>query len=411
VVDEDTGVFIRHENGADIGRQRQIKFANLSEATSTDDPAVALAAAASEPAATPEAPAVSIVSAIQIDANQPWANWPIPESVTADIRKVVADADGGVVTLYVPQEEGEDPITIGIPSSNAMKQLGLYAQFPVDFVSQLRAPLRAQILTERLASAEYHGFNFIRDSSNNTLTNLAPDWRQTLPYSVAAQFVYDQLCELNGNIEVDEANVSGGTMMARFFTPVEAPITRKLGDVLQYGLQLRHDYGTHIEIGVYAKRLVCLNGMTANSEKFKWSHRTMGTADNQLAFLANGVQSCKLAFDQMVNRSIQMSETTFEGDGHAVLEERARSLGISSRLNSKLFDAFDQEPGDTEWHLVNALTRVATHDADINAAQRDRIMELAGEYTRQFEMVDAHLPAAIARKVGASIITRETAIA
>jgi hypothetical protein len=410
----EVGWFIRHENGVDIGRARGIKYSNLSAPTANSQEvptAVAIAektnaadGAVAEAAEVELSPSEGPI--VEIDPEMPWASWPTPVSVTGDIKSAFAIADGNTVTIALANGEGQEPTLLGIPTSGALKQMGLYAGFPVDFVEKLTADLRAPVISNRLRHAEYHDFNFIRDEQNNRLTNLMPSWRQPLPYASAAQFVYNRLCDAHTNVEVDEAECSGGTMSARFTTNLEKPITPKLGDTLKFGIQLNHDYGKTIEINVYAQRLVCLNGMTSSRKQFKWSHRTMGTPENQLSFLDDGIGQCAAAFNQMVDRSKTMSETTFEGDAHDVLQERAKALGISPRLNHRIFAAFDEEPGDSEWHIVNAFTRVATHDLSINERQRRQLMMVAGEYTRQFEMVDAHLPAFLAQKIGAAVFNR-----
>ena len=129
----------------------------------------------------------------------------------------------------------------------------------------------------------------------------------------------------------------------------------------------------------------------------------MGTPEHQLSWLSTAVDGARAAYDQIVERARVMAETNFEGDAHEVLIERARAMGIPRRLHTSIVSAFDVEPGETEWHLLNAITRAATHSDNLTDRQRRTMMTLSGEFTREFDMVNATLPSFVAQRVGAKI--------
>ncbi len=90
-------------------------------------------------------------------------------------------------------------------------------------------------------------------------------------------------------------------------------------------------------------------------------------------------------------------------------EQQKVWMAYSAKLRAKLLHqaiaaAYDEEPGNTEWHLVNALTRVATHSADVSPNRQRLLQNIAGEFTRDFSLVDARLPNSVALRVGARIL-------
>jgi hypothetical protein len=408
------GEFIRIDEAyQDLGHPRVIKMENMTLTQRGVDPSPDRRTSSFLPEANGDDETTTEESVpspngegslVTIDPDQPWAGWEVPDQHMGMLNNVIATERDGAIQLALvdPDSPTDDWIALGSVGGPALKQMSSYCGFPVDFVQKLPAALRAEVITDRARTANYHGFTFL--TRHGELTNLMPDWREILPYSHAAQFAYDRLRSRLGDVTVEEARIGGERMRLLLFTPVERPITPAVGDILQLGLEVRHDYSRALEVQVYARRLACINGMTTLQQQFQWTHRTLGTAEHQLNWLGEGIDGAIRAYDELVQRATLMAQTRFEGEAHTVLAERARALRIANRLVPRIMDAFDQEPGETEWHLVNAITRFGTHSEDISDRQRDVLLNTAGEFTRQFELVDARLPQHVAQRVGAHII-------
>ena len=97
-----------------------------------------------------------------------------------------------------------------------------------------------------------------------------------------------------------------------------------------------------------------------------------------------------------------MAATQFEGDPSVVLRERASAMGLPKRYHPKLLDAFSQEDGNTEWSLLNAFTRLASHYDLDKEVSRD-LMLTAGEWVTGFDVINAKCPRPLATRLGLKI--------
>ena len=79
-------------------------------------------------------------------------------------------------------------------------------------------------------------------------------------------------------------------------------------------------------------------------------------------------------------------------------------MRLPRRFHNALLEAFHEEPGDTYWSVLNAITRLGTH-GDLPENLRHNTLQSAGEWTRRFEIVHARLPLPTAVSVGAQIIS------
>lgn len=81
-------------------------------------------------------------------------------------------------------------------------------------------------------------------------------------------------------------------------------------------------------------------------------------------------------------------------------------MGLPQRYWPALLAAFDEEPGDTEWDMLNAFTRLGTHN-NLGSTSRN-VQRAAGDWVGNFEMVTARLPRPMAQAVGAEILAAST---
>jgi hypothetical protein len=142
--------------------------------------------------------------------------------------------------------------------------------------------------------------------------------------------------------------------------------------------------------------------MTASKQEFSWKSRSVGDAESQLNWMMIAMVDAIEAFDRLVGQSHKMLETRIEGDAEQALRERARAMRVPARYDDRLIDSFRQEPGATEWHLLNAFTRMATHaNLPLDAARL--IMDASGQWIDGFDLVSARLPRPVAMRIGARI--------
>lgn len=78
-------------------------------------------------------------------------------------------------------------------------------------------------------------------------------------------------------------------------------------------------------------------------------------------------------------------------------------MRVPRRFDERLVTAFRQEPGRSEWHMLNAFTWLATHGG-LPEANSAAIQRAAGSWTEGFDVVTARLPRPMAMQVGAHIL-------
>lgn len=356
------------------------------------------------------------LSEIQVDETKPWATWHQPEIVEtnlSDLRvelmdgvKRGEDEDGqpGEGRFLAFFNQGE---AIGRASPHALRALSTRVGFPLDFVSKLEPELQAAVINDRILDGREQEFALAAEldpvyDGSLLVTNALPGWRGICGHAQVAQVAHDYLTERLKEVEVKSATCHHGEMVLRLGSKRREKVTARKGDVLSCGVDVYHNYGMDLRVALYAERLVCTNGMTTTSHPFDWTNRNGGSEEAQLRWLRLGLDSAIESYGDLVARAQQMAETRYSGDHEDAIRERARLMGIHRRHWPEIISAFEEEPGDTEWHLLNAFTRFASHRADFNLGRR--LQHTAGEWASGFDMVNARLPRPVAQLVGAHII-------
>ena len=333
----------------------------------------------------------------------PWSEWENPHFTVAKLGDVSVRAHAsrsGVDENLSLVHEGE---VVAEVTLEGLRQLGhKLSPCPADFLMTLPLNLRATVLNQRISAHADREVAFV--VQDNRFTNLLPTAREVLTYRETAEAAYGYMADLYGSdLEVERADVGADGMSVRLLTGLTQPITRKRGDVLALGLDVQQNYGTTTEVNLYLRRLICLNGMTTMQRAFSWRQQGAGSPEVQRIWLAEGIAEALGAYEEMVSRSQLMAETRFEGSPEDALRERARSMGLPQRHFDDLMQAYNAEPGETEWDLFNAFTRLGTHTALPNGLGQ-RVQSAAGDWAHTFDLVTARLPRPIANRVGASII-------
>lgn len=361
---------------------------------------------------------------VDIDLNAPWAGWPMPEVVPTKMEYLRVNVD----KIYMPSG-GERLIIednagmVGYPTSSAIHDLSIRVGFPWDFISKLPLRLQSEVINSRIAEARKTGVTMTRqpmlttgsdgllvprEEGYRTVTNVSPGWRGILRHGEVAQKAYNMTRDVYGadGVTIKTARLTDSGMEVRLQTNRTEEVSRGgrgLGDVISLGLLIMHRYGVELAVKLYVERLICLNGMTSSTWAFEWKSVATGSPRDQLDGMCIGVANALVAFDGVVDKARTMANTPLEGDAERMLLERARAMRLPQTHHEDLLSAWRQEPVTTEWGMLNAFTRFATHSPGLNDRQRLSFQQTAGDWTTNFDMVSARLPRPIAEAVGASI--------
>lgn len=161
------------------------------------------------------------------------------------------------------------------------------------------------------------------------------------------------------------------------------------GDIVQAGLHIAHErYGTQATVvEMFAYRLVCSNGMTRRDcpgDRAARTRRLPLDRTNSRELQMAQVRRLTAAHWESLQEKLQAFRSTGEqpADVKKVLENWLQRAGYSDSdkaLLARLLAAWRRDGEDqTLYGAINALTWVATHDANLSARQRRTLASLAG---------------------------------
>lgn len=363
---------------------------------------------------------------MDVDSAQPWNNLPEMHSTrltTSDMQFDVLN-NNGVQSLILKKKDD----VLGHVSHPMLEELSKRVAFPSDFITQLPIGLQRDVLNDRIAKVREMPFTLISqgafvgghpDDHNSssqgvpefeTLTHASPGSRGILNPSYAAQTAWNIMESVYGQeLEIKNYSFANGALDLRIKSGGVADVSRKpsLNDIVSFGIQLHYVPGIEVSIALYIERLLCLNGMTGSSQEFNWRQRTMAGERQQADFITIGVADAMDAFDLMVAHMGDMSEQIVPGDPRQALRQRARAMGISNSQMPNLLAAWEQEPDPSEFGMLNAVTRFATHDGELSPSVSRRLQATAGQWATEFSIVNCTMPRALAERAGARIIESE----
>ncbi|MBA2704805.1 MAG: DUF932 domain-containing protein [Blastocatellia bacterium] len=325
----------------------------------------------------------------------PWNSWEEPAIHAGDLALLRIEATGDDLNVVVNGE------AVGRVTAGLLDGLGVECTFPDHFVAKLSPRLAAQVINERIDRTPPRLLSLVTEG-DRAVRLLAGDREVLSPLAVADR-AYSLLRDSYRNVEVECAERGEGEFLLRLLTQHERPITPKTGDILTMGAQIEHNYRDGLKVCLYVRRLVCLNGMTADSRTYSWKVKEDRSESGQMRWLDHSLEELPATFERLTERAKLMAETPVTGHPRTLLQQAARSMGLSRRLLPELFAAYDAEPEPTQWGINNAVTRLATHSPAARN-QRQAIWSSAGDWVDQFDICTATLPRSIARSVGANII-------
>ena len=338
-----------------------------------------------------------------VPEDRPWGRWPTPVTETGRLQDFRVTINGPNELCLANTDLSRN---LGIVTTTAVEELGRRCEFPPNFVNKLSPRTAFKVINERIMASSGPEFNMLFEDGK--WTNILPAWRGILPTKTIGEIVYSKLVGLYPDIEVDVAERGEGWAHFRFLTPVAYPVTKQVGDILRMGLDVSSQYGETIEVSLFTKRLICLNGMISNRSEFSWRQRSdeAGSAQMQALWLEERIMGTLCSYNSLIEKAKELSLVTFEGDPAIVLRERAAAMGLAKRYIPKLLDSFSQEDGNTEWSLVNAFTRLAAHYNLEKEVSRD-LMFTAGNWVEHFDVVSCRAPRPLANKLGLKITDEE----
>lgn len=349
---------------------------------------------------------------VEIDADKPWASFPLPTGVRANIHSakmkpnMAGEGDNEYMAGLRLEIEGVDR---GSVDKEAARELGRMIGFKIDFVEKIGSTdpqLAAQVVNHVIGQYRPQVMAFIVEGDR--VRDICPGWRDAASHAEVCQAAYNALAaHVEGKeIQVDKCKIDGDGHLELLLTydAGTGQVTPKEGDYLRAGVRVTHRFGSEVKCGLYTKRCICDNGMTVETTAYGWSSKGAGAVADQLVYVGTQVVAALNGFDALVANCRKMAETKIQADPQAALKERMRQMGVPMKYLPAVVEAFGNEPGDTEWDMLNAITRFATHAMGIGRNMRDALMEASGCWVRDFDVVKARMPRSIARRVGAEII-------
>jgi len=340
-------------------------------------------------------------------ADLPWTTWEKLEVMPADLALLRMECLDGQLTAKLP---GQAPYRV---AQSFLEGLGGETTFPPEFVGKLSPALQAQIINERLDKTPPRLMSLVMNGE--TCVRFLPGDRAVLPAPAVADRIYDRLLDLYGGVEIDEAKAYNGEHWLRFTTPFTKALTGERvqldpqrhemlkEDVLALGVQVRHEFRDGLAVELHVKRLLCYNSATSVRHAYSWRVKEDRSEGAQLAWLDDVIAGLPAEFDRFLEHGRMMEAEKFEGHPRTALQAAAKAMKLPKRLLPGLFAAFDQEPGDNHWAILQALTRMGTH-GDLAPGLRRDLCRTAGEWVQDFDMTTARLPRALANSIGAQIL-------
>jgi len=334
---------------------------------------------------------------VDIMPNMPWSDVTNHRVVHTSLLAIEAGVNqDNRLVLTTP----EDGVVGGLTSRSAI-EFGWLGVFPADFIMKLSPRLQAEVINERIQTARPIPLNLVIDDQN--VQHFTHGSRDITSYADLAQTFYNVFAT-HDTPTIKQFQINDDGLRIVLTGQRQQMITPVVGDILQMGTSLVFAPGRNIEIALYVERLVCTNGMVSNQNVFGWSQRTATGRNHQLLWTNVATEEVFNQFGAIVDKSRQMAAIAFDGDYHTVLRERTKAMRLSDRAFPRILEAFEQEPGNTEWHLLNAITRYAAHDDTVSDNHSREIQAAAGAWAAGFDMVNARMPRPIATRVGATIL-------
>lgn len=332
----------------------------------------------------------------------PWSQWenPVAESIILGEIEAVSQTNGLALSIHK-----NDPVPL---SPRGLVELGRKFQFPPDFLSGLAQDdpdLAASVINRVMLRGKLSDDAQILYEGGQVV-GLINGWRPMVSAQTLINSAYESVCERfdDDSIEIKLSEYVNGQARARFLFPKYGEVRpNRVGDVLRAGIEMLVKPGEEIDGGIYTERLSCLNGATCAQTKFSWAKRSEITGDSQIQWVKAFAAGVVEEFDQIVDKAREMASIVVERPEFA-LRARMKALRVNKSHHDGILAAFAEDEGNTEWDMINAITRYATHNENLDTSTRSQLQSGAGDAIYTFDLCVAELPRQVARRVGATIL-------
>ena len=193
----------------------------------------------------------------------------------------------------------------------------------------------------------------------------------------SSRSVFDMLMEVvdGGMLDVLDTYVTSGGVEFKIVTSRE--IEARVGDITRAGLSIRHSDRELLPFSVepFMYRLVCVNGVVVPECTGLRRYRSgdegdaLGKMREHVSEVYSSLQDQMSAYADKINRPVE--------DRDSVLNTIFRERYIPQAIRSLVRDSWEQDPGDTEYHLLNAFSRAANSES-VSGAWRRQLQRVAG---------------------------------
>ena len=175
-------------------------------------------------------------------------------------------------------------------------------------------------------------------------------------------------------------------------TTSKASAELRVGDIAAAGISISHwpcdAFAT--QISTYLHRLVCANGLLVpicRNDKRLRVRRLDRSRFSKDEMLENIRHISQIAWDELDLKLQALAKlANNKVDPEAVLADLVKRMHLNKRVSQALRDAvYADELGSdiSQLGVVNALSRVATHDSSLNQILRRRLMEVSGVLSQE----------------------------
>jgi hypothetical protein len=345
------------------------------------------------------------------NVTKPWEDWTEDRSVISDLSRLRVEIDDGRLLLL-----GQDPSTgedtpkefkIGyLSGETAFTAIGSALRFPGGCIKKLSTQdLRMAVLNDRVPERSAL-CQFFTDPTSEEVKSIIPGRRLPMPVKEVAEKFFEAAVEVFGAEGVKVDAKKNGKAHVHILTALREPVTESDGDSLQFGVDLLESPGRERLIWLTTDRHLCTNrARAATSKGFGWSGNVANTKSAQEDWIKDQVTLARQKISSHVERCRQMAATVIHGNMQEALEERAKAMRIPKRFWADIWEAYGEEPGNTEWAMFNAITRFATHHASLE--QRMSFQAGAGSWADEYDVVTARMPRGIVQRAGGEIIRED----
>lgn len=270
----------------------------------------------------------------------------------------------------------------------ALQQIGTHTSIPIPFLRRLQADepeLLATNVNTLLRNQKKASAHMLRTMFGDTRAFLS-DRYQRRDYEHVFNAVGPVLAEVGqreGGIKIASCDITETHFyMKAVFPGITGVVTKskQVGDVIEAGVLIKDsEVGLgSVDVSPFARRLVCLNGMTREGGQ-KWRHlgRRLTESDAVYALISDEAREAddhalmllirdttrailnREVFDNWIASMNDATELKITGDIPKAVEKLAATVGLQKMETSAVLRALIEAGDLSKWGLANAVTLVA----------------------------------------------------